>query len=167
MIEIDGFLFGNIKLEPEITKTIMDLPYYPATKSQSEHTSWEYWLEKDDLLYKELVEKLRGSLQLDHFNMLDSVKRAKLHVLAEKEFIPLHDDFTQNCYAQLLIWVMEDEDYIGREFLYGTYDGLKVFKPKNGDWVLMYNMDKKFIHAVNMLRSDTKIPAIAFELLPY
>ncbi len=70
-------------------------------------------------------------------------------------FHEMHTHLTPSRY-QVVFWFPKDE-YAGREFLYGTKNDIKSFKPKLGDICFMKTNDLKYIHGVAPLKTDTLV----------
>ena len=67
--------------------------------------------------------------------------------------------------CQVLIWVPENNDFEGRDFLYGKKEFLiKKFRPKFGDICFMKTNDLSFIHGVSPLLSNSFIRTIVINV---
>jgi hypothetical protein len=61
---------------------------------------------------------------------------------------------------QVLMWVPESSDYLGRGFIYGSQEKTATFYPQFGDLCLMKTNDLNFFHGVEPLKSNIKFRTI-------
>jgi hypothetical protein len=80
--------------------------------------------------------------------------------LKKDEEIKLHYHVIPGSF-QAVTWIPE-EDFVGREFLYGTKDNLKTIKPRIGLICFFKPNDSKFIHGVLPLLTDSKVCSFGF-----
>jgi len=161
----EGFFLSKIKLDAlEINYILnLDFKHSPASK----YVTWGAVLTKSEVL-DSIKDKLIKAIECSEISeWINPVTKVEAHYLEVGEFLPLHDDVNQNCYAQILLWVCDKSDFKGREFMYGTRKNLNVHKPSTGDFMLLNNTNKDLVHAVNMLETPTRIVTLTFELLPY
>lgn len=159
----NGFIFGNIEIDDFTHWQVQNLPFDQGKRDA--YLKWGYTLTEETPVFNHIKMKLMEQLSDEFAAMLLELNQVEMHYFEKGECMPLHNDVSQNCFAQIVLWVPETDDYAGREFLYGTNEGLKIHKPKLGDFCLSYNMDPKFIHAVNMLKDDTRIYTFTYELM--
>lgn len=80
--------------------------------------------------------------------------------LNQNEEIKLHYHIVPGSF-QAVTWFPE-EDFSGREFIYGTKDNLKKIKPKIGLICFFKPNDPGFVHGVSKLESNSKVCSFGF-----
>lgn len=74
----------------------------------------------------------------------------------------MHTHLTPSRYQAILWFPLED--FEGRDFIYGTKDFVKTFKPNIGDICFMKTNDLKFIHGVSPLKTDTLVRTLIISI---
>jgi hypothetical protein len=107
-------------------------------------------IEKPTLETKDLVLKVLKEFELD-----SSKVELVFEDFEKGDAIALHSHLIP-ADMQILIWAHEDE-FLGREFIYGTSKNLNHFKPQYGDICFMKTNDLNFIHGVERLRTQCRV----------
>ena len=108
-----------------------------------------------------------------HSSPDDELLLGHIHKILKSFFVPINnlqivfEDFKQNdsndlhthliaADYQVLIWVTEDSEFSGRDFLYEKVPSqTKRFRPSNGDICFMKTNDLRFRHGVSTLKSNS------------
>ena len=66
---------------------------------------------------------------------------------------------------QIVIWLPQNNEFTGRNFLFGTPSNLQQIKPRLGYLCIMKPNDPNFIHGVSQLTSDHNVETLGFSSL--
>lgn len=126
-----GFVFGKIHLDEREHMEVLAFPE-PSDYLQG--------------LFLRIIRRFDPSVSSIHC-VYEDIRKGMYH--------EMHTHLTPSRY-QALIWFPCD-DFLGRDFLYGTKTEIKRFHPTVEDICFMKTNDLSFIHGVAPLESDTLV----------
>lgn len=116
----------------------------------------------EDLLKETLqkeVARLDGYLDLSH---LMQQYHFSAHKMVKGDSFEMHTEArdTARGFPDILLWFCKNEEYVGREFMYGTRGNLSEVQPETGLCCLVDTIDPNYIHGVKKLQSNTEVITI-------
>jgi hypothetical protein len=76
------------------------------------------------------------------------------------EWVDMHNEVSQRCPFEVIVWLVKDSDFKGRDFIMKFPDVTKEIKPKNGLVCFLDTTDCEIYHGVSKLESDVEIISI-------
>jgi hypothetical protein len=158
----EGFIFRDFgKLPGPIMNKICNLPFIKADKPRGVQSSYRCSLNYSREIEKEIsdyfIKKINFFVKEDKF-LSDSLAYMKVGIdkSVKGDFIMPHTDIEIAGVWQVALFYPypNDQDFVGRDFIYGTEDNYKSIKPYEGLAVFIDTTQKKYIHAVRELLSD-------------
>ncbi len=139
----------NFHLDPELAKSSYDVGLHseiPAALRSRYLAELKSFLGKSSSL-------LNGALDAYHFTV---------HKMMQGDSIALHSDARSSAqgYPDILCWLCRTENFIGRDFLYGSAENVQRMKPRTGMLCVMSSLDPSFVHGVSLLESQSEILTI-------
>ena len=166
----EGFIFGSIEIRESLKQEILLLSdgrkrvYRP---DEDFDYSDDFDLNPNEEPFISLKQELAKTIPESLMKEIDKLSVVPAHVSQKNKALKMHNDILDGIYCQLILWVTDNEDYKGRDFLYGRVgETPKRFKPKSGDFCIANNIDPSFHHGVSKLLDDSKFMTIIFYLFP-
>jgi len=119
----------------------------------------------EDSLSNEMIRLLAEPFEKSELHYFKTLSYTA-HKFKFGESMDLHSDYIERGEYQILTWLCEKEDFIGREFIYGNREADQIMKirPRNGLVCILDLRDKKFVHGVGELKSNHSVITICGSL---
>lgn len=156
-INNEGFVFLKYKTDPKVKEEFLNLEKNSLNSKGTPGFGGNVWETsvKELLPYScQFYEDLLNTYDLPKdylFFDLEKIKKEDYHFL-HTHFVPAR--------YQICIWIPLDDSFKGREFVYGTQDNLKKFRPSFGDLVIFKPNDTTWVHGTTPLLTDIPVYSI-------
>lgn len=157
----EGFAFSKINIDPSITDELKNLRFEEHTGKEELYVQGECFLEPDhwisSFLKHKLAETTTDPIVLEGIDSMHFV----VTKMSQGDRMNMHTDLevTNSSVFHVCIW-LPDEEYKGRDFIYGSTTTLRTHHPSFGDCVFINTIDDKFLHGVSRLRSDSCVVSV-------
>ena len=170
----DGFIFRDFGKLPEgMLQEISRLPFVKSNKPRGIQSTYRCSLNYSDNFQKKIagyfINKIANFVKDDEFlfNSLGSM-RVGIDKSIKGDFIMPHTDLEIVGVWQVALFYPfpNNQEFSGRDFIYGTENNFKSIKPYEGLAVFIDTTQNKFIHAVKELLSDHEFFAVGINPWP-
>ena len=160
-----GFIFSYFDLDEDIVERMLNMKFDLCEDLGEKEASYQR-----KILPRELENEFRNHLKKDHglYTLLAPLKLSAHH-FAPGRGMYLHDDSAIKGSYQVLFWICDKSELRGRDFLFGhrhmDYCCVEAIKPKTGMYCILDATNKKFVHGVSELKSNSKVITLCASFL--
>lgn len=157
----EGFVFSKLSITPAFVDKLKELKF-EEHKGQEElyvqgesFLSFDHWI--SGFLRRQLKQTTKDESVLDALDSMHFV----VTKMNQGDRMNMHTDIEVNKSSvfHVCIWFPE-EQYEGRDFIYGTKDNLQVHHPAYGDCVFINTINTDFVHGVSSLSSRSVVVSV-------
>lgn len=171
-IQKEGFAKVNFgEIPSEFHEFIKSLPFKESGMEAGTQASFKYSMSRkksfiETALFDWFLEGFLVHAQGDHHLMsLLPYMHIGIDKSVKGDWIMPHTDIAYSGLVQAAYFFSFDE-FEGREFVYGTEDKFETFKPDNKHGFFIETTNKKFIHGVKELTSDSVVYSVGIYPVP-
>jgi hypothetical protein len=156
-----GFVFTKLDIHPSFVDDLKALDFEKHTGKEELYVQGECFLEPDDWLGTFLKHKL--SETTTDPAVLEGIDAMHFVVtnMAQGDRMNMHTDLevTRSSVFHVCIW-LPDEEFKGRDFIYGSKTTLRTHHPSFGDCVFINTISDEYVHGVSRLESDCSVVSV-------
>lgn len=158
MLQEQGFVFRNFgKLPDGMLESFNQLNFQKSRMKRGVQSSYECRIESDSDIHHYFINKVAEHVNDDPF-LSETIYHMRVGIdkCIQGDFVMPHTDIECAGVWQVALFYPypNNDEFEGREFLYGTRDEFQVARPKEGMAVFIDTTKEKYIHAVRELLSD-------------
>lgn len=158
----EGFIFREFDGIPEeIFQAIENLPSVNANQPKGLQSSHKCQLGPENPVWHYFINLYLESVKGDSFlESLVPYMKVGIDKCVKDDWVMPHTDIAISGVAQAALFLTRDENFEGRDFVYGVEDDQKEFRPNNHTICFIETTQQKFVHACRKLRSDSVFYAV-------
>ncbi|WP_127714877.1 hypothetical protein [Halobacteriovorax sp. HLS] len=114
----------------------------------------------EDSLRLELIDFFKTCTEDEYLIQTLNDFHFDINKMIQGEWIEMHNEVSQFCPFEVILWLSKSEDFVGRDFLIQRHLGRQKVRPTNGLVCFLDTTDPDVFHGVDKLISDHQIISI-------